>query len=841
MRSTAPVPSAVLRGYALVLALGAAAVVVLGLRMRDEDRLDETLAAAHRGDLLAVLDEVSAGRFADFMGKASTYRLGDFAAPVEAPAPRAREVPSEAIETARPPPADEHLVDPTHRLDSFFAALGKLEAGRRQKVRILYFGTSEIGHDRVTSQMRRQLQARFGDGGKGWVLVDRTWSILGHRDIAWTHDEPGWRSFSIRTGTQAHGHYGLGGVLFKSIAPAWVEWATVGEGQGIEDGYAAFPSGTAWSRAELHYQAHPDGRPFSIILDNEPRSTVPTVAERIEDRSVILDLDDGPHSVRVETKEAGVHVYGAVFERDTGVVLDALMVIGAWGDSITHYEPNHLRAQIDLRDPALMIFQLGAKESLRSPTLSGNQVDAFEAGFRRSVEMAMAGRGDVACLIISPKDQGWGQGGRIETRPAIPRLVAATARVAEATGCAHYDLFAAMGGEGTMRRWFHQKPRLVSGDYGHLKTPGSIRVGDMLTDLLLEEYEVYRTWADRVRVVTKPALVVELPRPDPSAVQALAAVPDDDGLVSIEPCIDADSEATDCRDPMSYIRSNERGVPLWAPFIADRGGGFVGIGFDDNYSLMAVARSRWAWVLSDDPTILALHRILRALVLASETPAGVARALAAGNLETTKAELDRNLQRSAVPESARRFTLGVFADVAGELQQHVRRSRRERPLFPDWGWLHVPEQYAHVRALFEQDRVRVVGARVDGERALSGVAKSAAAIGVPVRVVYVPADGTRQRPLPRAARANLRALPFDEASVVLRTVDGRKLNKKRGFSKWHYVVHHGPHLRELLVPRSRGRLPRLLAGRSAVSDYLSWVGPPDEEPPALAAGTEGPE
>jgi hypothetical protein len=55
----------------------------------------------------------------------------------------------------------------------------------------------------------------------------------------------------------------------------------------------------------------------------------------------------------------------------------------------------------------------------------------------------------------------------IETMETIPRIVDIQRRVARDTGCAFFDTFAAMGGAGTMARWYTARPRLVSADLIH--------------------------------------------------------------------------------------------------------------------------------------------------------------------------------------------------------------------------------------------------------------------------------------------------------------------------------------------------------------------------------------
>jgi hypothetical protein len=64
-------------------------------------------------------------------------------------------------------------------------------------------------------------------------------------------------------------------------------------------------------------------------------------------------------------------------------------------------------------------------------------------------------------------DRGKHSGGEIVTMPTIPKLVDIQRRVARDTGCGFFDTFNAMGGDGTMARWYNGQPRLVSADLIH--------------------------------------------------------------------------------------------------------------------------------------------------------------------------------------------------------------------------------------------------------------------------------------------------------------------------------------------------------------------------------------
>jgi hypothetical protein len=82
-------------------------------------------------------------------------------------------------------------------------------------------------------------------------------------------------------------------------------------------------------------------------------------------------------------------------------------------------------------------------------------------------------------------DRGRHEGGNIVTMETIPRIVATQRRVAEETGCGFFDTFTAMGGSGTMARWYTRQPHLVSADLIHPIPAG----GKIIAEVFAKEIE----------------------------------------------------------------------------------------------------------------------------------------------------------------------------------------------------------------------------------------------------------------------------------------------------------------------------------------------------------------
>lgn len=338
--------------------------------------------------------------------------------------------------------------------------------------RIAVYGTSLMGADRVTSTLRGAMQARFGDGGKGFVPIAPGWRYQRHRDVRWEHE--GWRTWVVNRGNGPLDRYGYGGVVAESRgARSVARFATL--------------EGGAVSRFALMYQAHPEGGELALRVDDEPPRALSTRAGAPEDRTLEVDVAEGPHRLEVRAAEGASRLYGVVMERDgPGVVVDALMLIGALTRVLLHYDEPHLRAQIAEREPDLLLFWLGSNDAAAGSV--GFVRERYVTDYREVIRNVRAGRPGASCLVMSILDVGERESGAIRTRRRVPRIVDAQREVARAEGCAFFDAYRAFGGEGTMRRWYAASPRLVETDLGHLTESGTRVVGRMLYKAILADF-----------------------------------------------------------------------------------------------------------------------------------------------------------------------------------------------------------------------------------------------------------------------------------------------------------------------------------------------------------------
>jgi lysophospholipase L1-like esterase len=127
---------------------------------------------------------------------------------------------------------------------------------------------------------------------------------------------------------------------------------------------------------------------------------------------------------------------------------------------------------------------------------SGNdQLDMrkYAATLTQVIKLMRAGKPEMACLLFGPLDQGERNArGDIVTLHSLPGIVDVQRQVSKEQGCAFFDTYKAMGGEGSVGRWYHARPRLFSPDYRHATPAGYSIIGNLYYQALLKAFADYQ-------------------------------------------------------------------------------------------------------------------------------------------------------------------------------------------------------------------------------------------------------------------------------------------------------------------------------------------------------------
>ena len=383
-----------------------------------------------------------------------------------------------------PPPISDVLIDDRGALDPFFAALYSLEShSRPEVVTILHYGDSPTTADLITGDARAMLQERFGDAGHGFNLVGKPWAWYGHRDVAIS--DHGWRSLT-GVGAMRQSVYGLGGATLVGGPDARSTFKLTGKPQ---------------TTAELQYLTEPGGGSVTLSAGDTSLATISTDGPSDTPAARELSLPAGASSLTLSVSGGQVKLLGIDFRTgQPGVLYDSLGLNGASTTVLSRtLAPGAWAAELEHARPSLVIINYGTNESGFGAFVRKQ----YEGELRLAVANLRKALPRVPILIMSPMDRGERGGlNEIHTMATIPEIVAIQKRVAADLGCAFFDTFDAMGGDGTMARWYAAKPRLISADLIHPTPQGAVIVAQQLVTNLGLGYD---RWKRAHKILLTPA------------------------------------------------------------------------------------------------------------------------------------------------------------------------------------------------------------------------------------------------------------------------------------------------------------------------------------------------
>ena len=355
----------------------------------------------------------------------------------------------------KPAASGRLLDDSAGVLDHFYRALRR--TGNREPgavTRIIHYGDSPTTADLITGDVRALLQARFGDAGHGFILPAKPWAWYQHTGV--TVNGSGWQMVPASHFEARDGLFGLGGVSFTG-GPSAVSKIVFEK--------------AAYTRFEVSFLRQPEGGSLTLSADDVALGGIDTAGETKDADFAVFQAPAAASTLTLRVAEGHVRLFGVSAENSAGgLVYDSLGLNGA---SITvlsrMFNQSHWAAELQHRHPDLVIVNYGTNEA-DFPAFIDTQ---YEKELREAIRRLRAALPETSLLIMSPMDRGYKTGpGEIATMPTIPRIVELQRRVARQTGCGFFDTFQAMGGEGTMARWYAAQPRLVSADFIHPNPAG---------------------------------------------------------------------------------------------------------------------------------------------------------------------------------------------------------------------------------------------------------------------------------------------------------------------------------------------------------------------------------
>ena len=372
------------------------------------------------------------------------------------------------------------LDDSESVLDYFYAALSR--RGANAVTRVVHYGDSPTTADLITGDVRSLLQKQFGNAGHGFILLEQPWAWYQHYGVKLLSF--GWHPTPATLFRVQDGLFGLGGVTFTGMAPTRTHYS-------MESGRHSY--------LEVWFLRRPGGGLLSLSSGNRKLAEVDTATDETSSGfwSTVADPPVSEFDVTVERGE--VRAFGVVAETgDRGVVYDSLGLNGGATSVLARiFNAAHWTEQLRHRNPDLVVINYGTNEADFGDFIEKEYKFELREAIRR-VRVALP---KASILIMSPMDRGhWAGPGLIETLPTIPRIVEIQSVIAHEMRCAFFNTFEAMGGEGSVARWYRMAPPLVAADLIHPHPAGAKTIASSLVKELLVGLARYQSHRETPQV-----------------------------------------------------------------------------------------------------------------------------------------------------------------------------------------------------------------------------------------------------------------------------------------------------------------------------------------------------
>lgn len=372
----------------------------------------------------------------------------------------------------------EDYADSTQRgMRPFYEALAHVH---ERPVRIAYFGDSFIEADILTGDLRDMLQERYGGCGVGFV--DITSGTYGFRQTV-RHSFGGWTTRGVNDSLgYDRSRIGLSGHYFIPHEGAYVE-----------------------ARPPKAHRARLDSCEVATLYFEGHGTT--TVTPRINGQDGVPHTTEGDGRLQALRHEGIIRqmrwtitqadtatFYGFALDGHTGISVDNFGVRSSSGLTLRSIPMNRLK-QFNARRPYdLIILQFG----LNVATERGRNYDGYARGMLTVIEHLKEAFPRAGILIIGVGDREYkDEEGRLRTMPGVKNLIRYQQDIAARSAVAFWNLYEAMGGEGSIRRMVEARPAQANLDYTHINFHGGKVLAGYLYETLTygkEQYDKRKTY-----------------------------------------------------------------------------------------------------------------------------------------------------------------------------------------------------------------------------------------------------------------------------------------------------------------------------------------------------------
>jgi lysophospholipase L1-like esterase len=380
--------------FAAMLAGGACVVVVAGVLIAV---LRSPAVPRPRG-LITVVEQVAPETTHPPQDSRDDARIPSAAEPVpQAPPTRVASVPPPAADSGAAAPAattPQPVVEvSTVPLKSSTSAPGNFAPktqGQRGLV-ILQIGDSHTAADYFTAELRQKLQARYGNGGVGYLDAGKP--HIGVRSGAMkVTASPGWTYHAIQR-SENIAEFWLSG--FNAVATASGEALTF-----------ASDTPVPFDSIEIEALRQPGGGSIDISLDGAVKSSADLNGTAVEPVVLRLRPDGAPsdrvRQIEIRSRGAGVVSIASIgiYQKQSGVSYNNIGYPGATIDLVNKFDEKLMTDALRRLDPQIVVLVFGTNEASK-PNLDAAR---YERNYEKAIARIKAALPNVQIVLIGPPD-----------------------------------------------------------------------------------------------------------------------------------------------------------------------------------------------------------------------------------------------------------------------------------------------------------------------------------------------------------------------------------------------------------------------------------------------------
>ncbi len=332
-------------------------------------------------------------------------------------------------------------------------------------VRIAFFGDSFVEGDILTSDLREQLQQKYGGCGVGYMPL--TSVTAGYRRTV-VH---GFQNFNTTSLLTSQSNLGIAGYNFRAAENASVFYKGVNK-----------PGLNNFQVARLLYQ----GQKYTFASYSVNQKGV---------KSLNLDTIQGIHCINIKdsiqnvafTFSPGMTVFGVYLDCEKGIAVDNFSMRGHSGLNLLNISENNLRQIHNLLPYDLIVLQYG----LNVAGTNSNNYEGYKKRMLENVAHVKKSFPNASIVLMSVGDRDMRQQGEYVTMPGILNLIPIQQEIAAESQIAFWNLFDAMGGKNSMSNFVSANPPLAAKDYTHLSFEGGKFIATRFVDALIQGKNQY--------------------------------------------------------------------------------------------------------------------------------------------------------------------------------------------------------------------------------------------------------------------------------------------------------------------------------------------------------------